>query len=149
MITKNAGSNIIITTQPLEPLFTDLITDLVAVTPMPPATTEMFPQGTKSHVMGHYPHGSIPAIQGTRTRTQPPYRRVPLRDPPPGNPHHSTSSQKSNKKAVRLTLMTRTQFNGARTNPLSHPLAPGATPTINPPSILNTLVTPAETHGHP
>ncbi len=46
-------------------------------------------------------------------------------------------------KAVRLTIMTRTQFNGARTNPLSHPLAPGATPTINPPLIPNTLVAPA------
>jgi hypothetical protein len=59
--TTDTESNPIITTQKLELLFHDPITNLVAVTPMPPAATELFPQGTEPNTMGHYPHGSIPA----------------------------------------------------------------------------------------
>jgi hypothetical protein len=59
--TTATESNPIITTQPLEPLLHASITNLVAVTPMPPAATELFPQGNEPNTMGHYPHGSIPA----------------------------------------------------------------------------------------
>jgi hypothetical protein len=84
---KNKGStNIIITHQPLETLSTDPITNLVAVTPMPPAATEMFPQGTEPNAMGHYPHGSVPA----------PYPGNKNEDPaslPAGPPQGSTNRQ--------------------------------------------------------
>ncbi len=87
--TTDTGSNLI-TTQPLEPLFNDPITDLVAVMPMPPAATEMTPQGTEPNAMGHYPHGSL---HGSIPAPYPGNKNEDPASLPVGPPQGSTTQQ--------------------------------------------------------